>query len=84
MAVPVRTCVGCRRRAPKAELVRIVCRPDGSLTVDRDGRTPGRGAYVCSGGDCLDQAAKRSRLGRALRAPVGAGELERLRMEFSG
>ena len=81
--MPTRTCVGCNRRAPKAELVRIVRDADGSIGLDRDGRTPGRGAYVCSE-ECLEQAVKRGRLGRALRVPVGTLEFERLRLEFSG
>ena len=32
---PIRTCVGCRERASKADLVRLVIL-DGTLTVDRD------------------------------------------------
>lgn len=80
----MRTCVGCRRRAPKVELIRIVRDVDGSVCWDRTGRTPGRGAYVCSEKDCLDQAVKRSRLGRALRTSVGPPDVQRLRMEFSG
>ncbi|MGH2758024.1 MAG: RNase P modulator RnpM [Actinomycetota bacterium] len=80
----MRTCVGCRRALAKAELVRIVRRPDGSIVRDRSGRTPGRGAYVCSGKGCFDRAVKASRLGRALRAQIGPQELEELRREFSG
>lgn len=62
-----RTCVGCRRVRPKAELIRLVRRPDGS--VGPDAGAPGRGAYVCRDeGECLARARKR--LARALRAPM--------------
>jgi len=70
--------VGCRRRAPRDELARIVLDSEGHLALDAAGRAPGRGAYVCSGSKkkCFQLAATRGRLGRALRAQVGAVELE--------
>ncbi len=70
--------MGCRRRAPKIELSRIVLDPEGHAALDATGRAPGRGAYVCSGSKkkCFELAATRGRLGRALRAQVGAVELE--------
>nr|WP_245526805.1 YlxR family protein [Marinithermus hydrothermalis] len=39
-------CVSCRRRRPKRELLRIVRTPEG-FVIDRTGKRPGRGAYVC-------------------------------------
>ena len=81
----VRTCVGCRRRAEPAELIRIVRSGDGTLTTGR-GR-PGRGAWLCRGVDtqidptCLEAAIRRQALSRALRAPVGAQAMEALRAE---
>ena len=79
---PERTCVGCRRRRPTAELVRVVRRDDGSLAV---GRTlPGRGAWLCAGAtDCLDEAIRRSAFARAFRAKVAAGEAESLRSRLA-
>ena len=70
-AHPVRTCVGCRRRGPQDELIRVVRRPDGTVQA---GRTlPGRGAWLCAGSPaCLQRAARRGALARALRAPVSA------------
>jgi predicted RNA-binding protein YlxR (DUF448 family) len=40
-----------------------------ALTVDRDQRMPGRGAYVC-GGECLRRAAARGRLRASFRRAV--------------
>jgi predicted RNA-binding protein YlxR (DUF448 family) len=65
--VPQRTCLGCRQRRPKGELVRLVRRPDGRVVADARG--PGRGAYVCAARACLERAVKAGRLGHAFRAP---------------
>lgn len=65
---PTRTCLGCRQRAEKGELVRIVAR-DKRLVSDPAQRLPGRGAYLHPGADCLAKAVKRRAFGRALRRP---------------
>jgi predicted RNA-binding protein YlxR (DUF448 family) len=61
----VRTCVGCRRKAAKSELVRLVWQQ--AVLVDPAQREPGRGAYLHPGPECLSQALRRRTLGRALR-----------------
>jgi len=58
--VPERSCVGCRRRAPQATLVRFVQRPDGWRPDVSVPRAPGRGAYVCSP-ECAARARKNRR-----------------------
>ena len=67
---PLRTCSGCGGKRPKKELIRVVRTPSGGVEVDLTGRRPGRGAYVCPGGDCLKLAVKGKRLERSLEAPV--------------
>ena len=75
---PIRTCVGCRRRAPQAELVRLVRGADGRLLVGRN--LPGRGAWLCrERPSCLDAAGRRAAFTRALRAPLRAGAVDDLR-----
>ncbi|TDC68888.1 YlxR family protein [Micromonospora sp. KC606] len=69
-AQPERTCVGCRRRAPASELLRIVAVGDGadlSLRPDPTRRLPGRGANMHPDPACFAQAVRRRALGRALR-----------------
>jgi predicted RNA-binding protein YlxR (DUF448 family) len=51
----------------KAELIRLVRDEDGGVSVDRDGRTAGRGAYVCPTADCLEKALQAGRLGHAFK-----------------
>ena len=72
----MRTCVGCRRRTAKAELVRVVATDSGAglvLVPDPRGRAPGRGAHVHPTRDCLELALRRRAFSRALRAPAGLG-----------
>ena len=72
--VPVRTCVGCRGRAAKAELLRVVAIGD-DMVPDPLGRRPGRGAYVHPDPGCLDLAERRRAFSRALRTqrPLNTG-----------
>ena len=69
MTEPVRTCAGCGRKAPQAELVRFTA-PDGTLVADHGPRAPGRGVYTCRRVACLEAAAARGGLARTLRRPV--------------
>ena len=71
---PVRTCVGCRQRAAKSELLRVVA-VDGALAPDPAGRLPGRGASVHLDPRCVDLAEKRRAFPRALRlaGPLDVG-----------
>jgi predicted RNA-binding protein YlxR (DUF448 family) len=53
--IPIRTCLSCRRKAGKSELVRFVINERGGLCRDEKMRLPGRGAYVCKTGSCLEK-----------------------------
>ena len=70
--------MACRQEAGKAELVRIVRRPDGSVALDGTGRANGRGAYIHPTADCVAVATKRRSLDRALGATVPAEVLSSL------
>ena len=63
---PQRTCVGCRGRAAKATLLRVVVAGD-VLVPDPEGRLPGRGASVHRDLQCVALAEKRRAFPRALR-----------------
>ncbi|MEO8528127.1 MAG: YlxR family protein [Pseudolysinimonas sp.] len=65
----VRTCLGCRQRAPRTSLLRVVAR-DGRVVVDTAARLPGRGAWVHSDPGCVDAATKRRAFGRALHTEI--------------
>jgi predicted RNA-binding protein YlxR (DUF448 family) len=79
VAVPVRTCVGCREKGPAPELLRVVAR-DGVLAADPRRLLPGRGAHLHPTARCLDLALRRKAFPRALRVdgPLDAAELRNL------
>jgi predicted RNA-binding protein YlxR (DUF448 family) len=63
---PERTCVGCRKRAPASQLLRVVAQ-DGLAVPDLERRLRGRGAHLHRDVACLDLAERRRALPRALR-----------------
>ena len=76
----MRTCVGCRKRHPRAALARLVCSPQGEVLVDRHLKAPGRGAHLCYDPACVELAVSRQSLPRAFRRAVQAVEWETLVM----
>ena len=64
---PVRTCAGCGRKGPKAELIRFVARDD-ELVPDERGE--GRGVYTCRRLSCFERARERRAFARTLRRTV--------------
>ena len=67
MTDPVRSCVGCGRKAPQSELRRFVAQ-DGRLVPGAG--EPGRGAYTCRRLACFERAVTRRAFNRALRQTV--------------
>jgi len=76
--IPVRMCLGCREHKPKSELVRVVKSPEGEISLDKNEKKPGRGAYVCNDTDCLKRVIKTNALARALKAKIPEDILENL------
>ena len=62
----VRTCVGCRTRAPRSTLLRVVA-INSTLVPDERASLPGRGAWVHETRECVDAAIRRRAFVRALR-----------------
>lgn len=69
---PVRTCLGCRQRAPRSSLVRVVAR-SGEAVVDARASLPGRGAWVHPNPRCVSTAIERQAFRRALRVDSQLG-----------
>ncbi|GAA4816109.1 hypothetical protein GCM10023353_22700 [Tomitella cavernea] len=81
-AAPVRTCVGCRGRESRSDLLRVVFRPGreakagvsaphdaaaASVVPDPRRRLPGRGAWIHPTWECMRAAERRRAFARALR-----------------
>ena len=74
---PVRTCIGCRKRASRRELLRVTAGSDRNgqpaVVPDPDGTAPGRGAHLHPTTACYDLAVRRKAFARALRTQGTAG-----------
>ena len=80
---PERTCVGCRQKAPRAQLVRLVREgsPEDQVRAIREdptGSAPGRGAWIHPDARCLDSAIRRGGLARSFRGRVDTDGLAEL------
>jgi len=80
--IPMRMCVGCREMKPKMTLLRVVKPQDGDAHIDRTGKAPGRGAYVCDDPECLKKARKSRALERALECAIEAAVFEALEAQM--
>ena len=76
---PERTCLACGAKGEKRQFLRLVLTPAGPVEIDRSGRAPGRGAYLCRRPACWTAALKGSRLSRVLRTAIPTPDLARLR-----
>ena len=74
---PVRTCIGCRQRVSKRELLRVTAGSDAygrpAVVPDPEGTSPGRGAHLHPNAECYDLAVRRKAFARALRQQPGDG-----------
>jgi len=73
--VPERTCIACRAKRPKRDLVRIVHHTEDGVMVDEMGKSKGRGAYLCRQSVCWNHALRRGALQRALRVTLTPEEI---------
>jgi predicted RNA-binding protein YlxR (DUF448 family) len=53
-------------------MIRVVRSPEGEITIDPtlNGKTPGRGAYICRSAECFEKAQKQKGLQRAFKGAV--------------
>ena len=70
--MPVRMCIGCRRKTEKTELIRIVLK-EGKPVADSIGNQPGRAAYLCPDEKCLGKAIESGSLARTFKIKSAEG-----------
>ena len=81
--IPQRRCVGCNNMKDKKELIRVVRSAEGEVSIDKIGKKPGRGAYVCPTSECITKAVKEKRLEKALDVAIGSEIYEKLLEELN-
>lgn len=82
MAKPIRTCIGCRRKREKQNLIRLVRNPDYTVSIDPNYRKPGRGGYVCPNEKCIKNGITAKRVNWVLHTNLNDEDIEQLKQEL--
>lgn len=77
--IPKRTCIGCNSQKEKKELIRIVKNNQNKISIDRTGKTEGRGAYICDNIECLESAIKSKKIEKTFKMNIEKEVYENLR-----
>jgi hypothetical protein len=67
--MPERSCIACRGKRAKRELIRLVGNAD-AVQIDPKGKDAGRGAYLCPIRECWETGLKGNRLEHTLRVKL--------------
>jgi Predicted nucleic-acid-binding protein implicated in transcription termination len=79
-----RTCIGCKIKDSRLEMVRVV-RRESAVVVDARATMQGRGAWVHRAPACLERALRSRAFERALKAaPLDTGAVEELFQSSGG
>ena len=78
-SIPQRTCIGCNAKKDKKDLIRIVKDNQDNISIDRTGKSNGRGAYICDNIECLEKAIKSKRIEKSFKMEIDARVYESLR-----
>lgn len=79
---PMRTCVMCKTKTDKRQLLRIVRTPQGDIEFDPTGKKNGRGAYLCSNEACVNSIKNIKKITAALEIQPNAEQLEKVTNEI--
>ncbi len=70
----VRRCIASGELRPKAELIRFVADPGGTVVPDLAGRLPGRGLWLSPRREHLERACARNLFAKSAKAPLRVPE----------
>ena len=76
-----RTCVGCRKKRQKKELLRIGRTKDEAIFVDEKQKMNGRGLYICKKIECWKKGKKK--LVKALRVKIKEDAIFKIEKEIT-
>lgn len=80
--LPSRTCIGCNTQKIKSDFIRIVKNAEGEVKLDKTGKLPGRGAYICDDIECLKKAIHSKRLERCFKMKIEESVYQELQNEI--
>ncbi|MDD5823822.1 MAG: YlxR family protein [Firmicutes bacterium] len=78
---PMRKCVSCMMSYPQNQLIRLTRKGD-EIIIDHNGRSEGRGMYMCRNAECIDNMIKRKAFNRACRCNLNQEMLAALHDEL--
>ena len=65
----LRKCVGCGTLKPRSEMIKITKDfSTGELLINPNSKTFGRSAYLCYNQNCIEQALKKKKINKVLKA----------------
>ena len=70
-----RTCLGCRKKDNKQNLIRFKTSNENKMIIDLDKKAQGRGSYICKNEECLNKVLKN----KALKLSIDEENLNKLR-----
>lgn len=70
-----RTCIGCRKKDNKHNLIRITVSKENGIVLDLSKKAQGRGIYICKNEECLNRALKN----KSLKLDIDEENLNKLR-----
>jgi len=74
--VPIRSCIGCRKKREKGEMIWFANSRGGVVRVDARIPHQGRGFYLCPDLQCLNMAMRKKRV-----SFLGATEIQSILLE---
>jgi len=77
----IRTCIACRRKDNKYNLVRIISE-NGNAKIDKDGKENARGIYICNNKECIKKLLKMKNINKVIKNGIKAESLKILLCEM--
>ena len=75
MEKETRTCIACRKKAHKSELIRIVS-INNEPVIDETGKIDSRGIYICKNMECKAKLLKSKNISKILKIDVTEAKLK--------
>ena len=80
--IPMRTCVMCKNKTDKRQLLRIVRTPEGMIEFDPTGKKNGRGAYLCKQDASINNIRNVKKIAATLEISPNPEQLEQVVTEI--
>ena len=73
-----RTCIACRKKDDKENLLRIISTDGGNAIIDENKKANTRGMYICNKRECINKLLKAKDLSKCIKINVKIEGLKEL------